>query len=152
MPNGECATDDFRHLSYIDKDNGRFCNRDLDAQVTAAGSRNKLFVAGLERGGVTPFYSAINIIFMREHNRLCREMARRYPTWDDNRLFETARNTNIVQLLKIIVEDYINHLSSAHFKVFVEPGFCAAGILIPTDVILKDKSSSFYSIIIRSFV
>ena len=66
--------------------------------------------------------------------------------WDDNRVFETARKTNIVQLLKIIVEDYINHLSSVHFKVFVEPGllknrigtapteslpnltFCAAGI------------------------
>jgi prostaglandin-endoperoxide synthase 2 len=158
MPNGECATGEFRGLSYINERTGRFLIPEFDAQIATPGLRSKLFLTGLVRGNVTPFYSAINIIFMREHNRLCREMARRYPTWDDNRLFETARNTNIVQLLKIIVEDYINHLSSAHFKVFVEPGFAekqnwyranriAAEFdllyrwhpLIPTDVILKDK-------------
>jgi Animal haem peroxidase len=49
-------------------------------------------------------------------------MAKQHPDWDDDRLFETARNTNIVELLKVIIEDYINHLSSAKFRVFVEPG------------------------------
>ena len=43
-------------------------------------------------------------------------------SWDDDRLFATARNTNIVELLQIIIADYINHLSTAQFHVYVDPG------------------------------
>jgi prostaglandin-endoperoxide synthase 2 len=122
---GECVKEEFRTLSYINPETGRYRNPDLDKSTAAPDRKKTLFMAGLERGNSTIFYSTINTIFMREHNRLCREIARCYPAWkdDDDRLFETARNINIVQLLKIIIEDYINHLSSAYFKVFVEVGF-----------------------------
>jgi len=81
------------------------------------------YAAGLERANSTIIYSAINTIFLREHNRLAALLHARFPDWDDDRLFETARNINIVILLKIIVEDYINHLASSPIKLSVEQGF-----------------------------
>jgi len=120
---GACVKDQFRALSYIDKKTGTFLNPIVDPALDTPERRSKLFAMGLERGNSTIFYTAINTIFLREHNRLCRAIARRHPGWDDDRVFETARNTNITQLLKIIIENYINHLSTAHFRVFVDVGF-----------------------------
>jgi prostaglandin-endoperoxide synthase 2 len=106
---------EYNSLSYVTNTASRF----HQIVLTTAGDQQKslLFLAGVDNANSTVFYSAINTIFLREHNRLVRVMRERYPSWDSNRLFETARNTNIVQLLKIIVEDYINHLSSAYFKL-----------------------------------
>jgi len=75
----------------------------------------KLYATGLERGNSSIGYVAISTIFLREHNRLCRELAKLDTTWatDDERLFQTARMINIVLLMKLIVEDYINHIIGA---------------------------------------
>jgi cytochrome P450 len=114
---------EFSNLSYINPATGDYRNPVLEDDFNTPERKSKLFVAGLERGNSTIFYSAINTIFIREHNRLCRAMHRRHPDWDDDRLFETARNTNIVGLLKVIIEDYINHLAGTQFKLFVDVGF-----------------------------
>jgi prostaglandin-endoperoxide synthase 2 len=85
--------------------------------------RNLTYATGLERGNSTVFYTSISTMFAREHNRLARAMKKAEPGWDDDRLFALARNTTIVMLLRIIVEEYINHLSGAKFKVFVERNY-----------------------------
>jgi prostaglandin-endoperoxide synthase 2 len=88
---------EFLGLKYVDKGT-RDLNPALFASQRFANTperKRDLFVSGLERGNSTIFYSAISTIFLREHNRLCREMAKRYPDWDDDRLFETARNTRV---------------------------------------------------------
>jgi prostaglandin-endoperoxide synthase 2 len=110
---------------------GLFYAAGLDAMVTATAPpfamepdrRNLSYATGVERGNSTVFYNAISIIFAREHNRLARAMHKAWPDWDDDRLFALARNTNIVMLLRVIIEEYINHLSGAKFKVFVEHHF-----------------------------
>jgi len=85
--------------------------------------RWRLFYAGgLERGNSTLFYSAFNTLFLREHNRLAGELQKRYAIGDDDWLFETARNINIVKYLKIIVEDYINHIIGKNFKIRLAQG------------------------------
>ncbi len=75
-----------------------------------AERKKKLYATGLERGNSSIGYVAVSTIFMREHNRLCRELAQRNPAWGDERLFQTARMINIVLLMKLVVEDYINHI------------------------------------------
>ena len=82
-----------------------------------------LYATGLERGNSTIVYTAISSIFVREHNRLCGVLAASHPDWDDDRLFETARNINIVLLLKLTVNEYINHLAGAPFKLSLDRGF-----------------------------
>lgn len=72
--------------------------------------KHTLYATGLERGNSSIGYVAISTIFMREHNRICDELFSRNPTWDDERLFQTARMINIVILMKVVVQDYINHI------------------------------------------
>lgn len=113
---------EFLDLSYIDKSKRDYRNSVVPTEFDRPERKRTFFANGLELGNSTAFYTAINTVFLREHNRLCDEIFRENPAWDDDRLFETARNTNIVQLLKIIIEDYINHLSSTAFKLFVDIG------------------------------
>lgn len=75
--------------------------------------RRKAYATGLERGNSSVGYVAISTLFMREHNRICDELATRNPAWDDERLFQTARMINTVLLMKIVVEEYINHIAGA---------------------------------------
>ena len=76
--------------------------------------REKLYATGLERGNSSIGYVAISTIFMREHNRIAKALSAQNPAWDDERTFQTARNINIVILMKLVVEDYINHILGHH--------------------------------------
>jgi prostaglandin-endoperoxide synthase 2 len=80
-----------------------------------------LFAMGVERANVQIGYVMMNTLFLREHNRVCDVLAREYPDWDDERLFQTARNIVIVLVLKIVVEEYINHIAPYEFKFKLDP-------------------------------
>jgi prostaglandin-endoperoxide synthase 2 len=80
-----------------------------------------IFAFGGERANSTAYTAAINTLFLREHNRLCEVIESANPAWDDERVFQTARNVNIVQLIKIVVGEYINHISPYWFKLLGDP-------------------------------
>lgn len=80
-----------------------------------------LFAMGVERANVQIGYVMLNVICLREHNRVCDLLAGAYPDWDDERLFQTARNIVIVTIMKIIIEEYVNHISPYHFNVILDP-------------------------------
>jgi prostaglandin-endoperoxide synthase 2 len=80
-----------------------------------------LFAMGGERANVNIGYAMMNTLFLREHNRVCGVLARAYPTWDDERLFQTSRNVLIVLLIKIVIEEYINHIAPYYFKFKLDP-------------------------------
>ncbi len=107
---------------------------DLDAAIAKAeaedkpkvaekvrAKRGRLFAFGGDRANSVPQTAMINTLLLREHNRLASEMGTRYADWDDDRLFETARNIVIVQFIKIVVEDYINHIAPTHFRLKADP-------------------------------
>lgn len=83
--------------------------------------RNKIFAIGKERGNIQIGYVMMNTLFLREHNRICDVLANNYPAWDDERLFQTARNIIIVLLIKIVIEEYINHIAPYYFKFVADP-------------------------------
>lgn len=84
--------------------------------------RRRAYATGLERGNSTLGYVAISTLFLREHNRLCEGLHTAYPAMDDEQLFQTARMINIVLLMKVVVEDYINHIAGR--RVFMlDSGF-----------------------------
>lgn len=92
-----------------------------DEKRLPADKKQYLFAMGVERANVQIGYVMLNILCIREHNRLCDELARNYPGWDDERLFQTARNILMAIILKIIMEEYINHITPYHFKLFADP-------------------------------
>ncbi len=94
-----------------------------DPPRQARGGKERLFAMGVEveRANVSVGYVMLNVLCLREHNRLADLLADAYPHWDDDRLFQTARNAVIVEVMKIVVEDYINHITPYHFKFVTDP-------------------------------
>ena len=86
----------------------------------ASADRDRLFAMGTDvtNLGVITF----NTLFLREHNRVARRLRTEYPCWTDDQVFETARNTVTVVLLKVVVEDYVNHITPNHLPFRVDPG------------------------------
>lgn len=83
--------------------------------------RARLFAFGGDRANSVPQVAMINTLLLREHNRLASELGARHRDWDDDRVFETARNIVVVQFIKIVVEDYINHIAPTEFRLKADP-------------------------------
>jgi prostaglandin-endoperoxide synthase 2 len=83
--------------------------------------RTKLFAFGGDRTNAIPYVAMINTLFLREHNRLAGEIEKKNSSWDDERVFQTARNITIVLFIKIVVEEYINHISPHLFRLRADP-------------------------------
>ncbi len=81
----------------------------------------KLFAMGVERANIQFGYVMFNTLCLREHNRLAGVLANAYPGWDDERLFQTARNILLMLIMKIVIEEYINHIAPYHFKFIADP-------------------------------
>jgi len=73
--------------------------------------KEHLFATGLERGNSIVGHMVMSTLFLREHNNICNELVSRNPSWDDDRLFHTARIINTVILMKLVIEDYVNHIA-----------------------------------------
>lgn len=84
------------------------------------GVYRHIFAFGGDRCNATPMVAAMNTLFLREHNRLADLLTQQNPDWDDDRVFETARNITIVLFIKIVVEEYINHISPS-FRFIADP-------------------------------
>lgn len=84
------------------------------------GLRARIFAFGGDRANGAPQVAMMNTLFLREHNRLAGEIERAYPDWGDERVFQTARNTLIVLFIKIVVNEYINHISPS-FQFQADP-------------------------------
>lgn len=103
---------EFKHLEYISylpivykelwKDNDK---------------RRKFYATGLGRGNSTVSHSTINTLFLRFHNKIATLLSKEYK-WSDEKLFQTTRNILIVVLIKVVIEDYVNHLKPFKWMKF----------------------------------
>ena len=85
------------------------------------------FAHGVERANNQFGYVAFNTLFLREHNRLAGLLCKAHRSgddwqegWDDERVFQTARNTLIVMLIRIVIEEYIWHISQLPFPLLAD--------------------------------
>jgi prostaglandin-endoperoxide synthase 2 len=76
----------------------------------------------LEHGNSSIGYTIMNTVMLREHNRICDVLKDAYPAWDDERLFQTARNIMIVLLIKVVLRDYVSHFTQFNFTLDPTPG------------------------------
>ena len=76
-----------------------------------------IFAVGLEHGNSTIGNTVMNVVFVREHNRVAGTLQEANPGWDDERIFQTARNVLIVMLLNLVVQEYIMHIAPIEFPL-----------------------------------
>lgn len=108
----------YQNLPYIkDKD---VYNKVI--AVVAEEKKINLYATGLERGNSILGNICFSTLFLREHNNICHELANVYPHWNDDRLFHTARIINTVILMKLVIEDYVNHIAGVNI-LRMDPSF-----------------------------
>lgn len=80
-----------------------------------------IFAVGGDRVNSTPFSAMMNTLLLREHNRVAGQLEGQNPDWDDERVFQVARNILICVFIKVVVEDYINHVTPMPFSLHADP-------------------------------
>ncbi|XP_028665065.1 prostaglandin G/H synthase 1 [Erpetoichthys calabaricus] len=76
---------------------------------------------GQELFGLLPGLGMYATLWLREHNRICDILKAEHPTWSDEQLFQTARLIIIGETIKIVIEEYVQHLSGYHLKLKFDP-------------------------------
>uniref|UniRef100_A0A3B5LLC1 Prostaglandin G/H synthase 1 n=1 Tax=Xiphophorus couchianus TaxID=32473 RepID=A0A3B5LLC1_9TELE len=76
---------------------------------------------GQEVFGLVPGLTMYATIWLREHNRVCDILKGEHPTWEDEQLFQTTRLIIIGEIINIIIEEYVQHLSGYHLKLKYDP-------------------------------
>ena len=84
-------------------------NVDPDAPFMADDTHSlfKMFVAGDVRANENPLLIAFHTLFVREHNRLCDVIKEKHPGWNDQRLYNAARNKLIAYYQWIIYSEWL---------------------------------------------
>lgn len=93
----------------------------LSISNTTPELKAQVFAFGGDRANASPQVAMINTLLLREHNRLAGLIEHDNPSWDDERVFQVTRNTLIVIFIKIVVEDYINHITPSPFRFSANP-------------------------------
>ncbi|XP_028919822.1 prostaglandin G/H synthase 1 [Ornithorhynchus anatinus] len=76
---------------------------------------------GQEVFGLLPGLMVLATLWLREHNRVCDILQAEHPSWADEQLFQTARLILIGETIKIVIEDYVQHLSGYHLQLKFDP-------------------------------
>jgi len=113
----------------------------LDVLLAGVAEEQKdvFFAVGLEHGNSTVGSTALDVLMLREHNRIAGILAEEYeagrerPAWKhpmssedlDERIFQTTRMIMTVLLLKLVVEEYIRHIAPHDPPLVVIPGMAA---------------------------
>ena len=83
--------------------------------------KTQLLAMGSDAGNTQIGYAMLNTLFLREHNRIAREIADTNKRWPEDRVFAAARSVLTVLLIKVVIEEYINHITPYHFRFRLDP-------------------------------
>ncbi|UVO54458.1 peroxidase family protein [Sphingomonas sp. SUN039] len=109
---------------FLDGEGRPVLDAPLGISHASTDQKRTLFAVGGDRANATAQVSMINALFLREHNRLAGKIEAQHPGWDDEHVFQVARNIVIVMFIKIVVEEYINHIAPTGLKLRADPA-CA---------------------------
>ncbi|KAM9306392.1 prostaglandin G/H synthase 1-like isoform 3-T3 [Pholidichthys leucotaenia] len=76
---------------------------------------------GQEVFGLLPGLGMYATLWLREHNRVCDILKAEHPTWDDEQLFQTTRLIIIGETIRIVIEEYVQHLSGYLLHLKFDP-------------------------------
>lgn len=67
----------------------------------------KIYVAGDLRTNENPFLTTFHTLWVREHNRICDELAAEHPSWTDHQLYHHARKLVGAYVQAITYEEWL---------------------------------------------
>ena len=68
---------------------------------------SRFFVAGDRRVNENTNLAVIHTLFLRNHNRIAREVRRAFRDFDDEQIFQTARKINVAEIQKIVYNEWL---------------------------------------------
>ncbi|XP_074474828.1 phosducin-like protein isoform X2 [Sebastes fasciatus] len=80
-----------------------------------------MMAIGQEHFGLLPGLGMFATLWLREHNRVCDILKAEHPTWDDEQLFQTTRFIIIGETIRIVIEEYVQHLSGYLLQLKFDP-------------------------------
>ena len=78
--------------------------------VTPGCSNGACFFAGDSRATEQPLLTLMHTLWMREHNRVARQLASLNPTWADETIFQEARRIVIAEIQHITYAEWLPNL------------------------------------------
>ncbi|XP_061284876.1 dual oxidase 1 isoform X2 [Bos javanicus] len=124
-----------------------------------------LYAFGAERGNREPFLQALGLLWFRYHNLWAQKLARRYPLWGDEELFQHARKRVIATYQNIAMYEWLPSFlrkmppEYAGYRPFLDPSispeFLAASeqffsTMVPPGVYMRNASCHFQGVINRN--
>jgi peroxidase len=97
----------FNNTTYFTVQQLAALNMANDAQLIPS---TQLFAAGDVRANENVELTALQILFVRNHNRIASELQQEHPDWSDEQLYQEARKLNIATEQMITYNDYLPDL------------------------------------------
>ena len=94
-------------LKVTDGDLLPFADESFDNANPTRQDPTSLYAAGDIRANENSALASMHTLFVREHNRLARELAIAHPEWTDDQLYNRARQINIAQYQAIVYNEYL---------------------------------------------
>ncbi|XP_006076375.4 dual oxidase 2 isoform X1 [Bubalus bubalis] len=125
-----------------------------------------LYAFGAERGNREPFLQALSLLWFRYHNLWAQKLARRYPLWGDEELFQHARKRVIATYQNIAMYEWLPSFlqqtppNYTEYRPFLDPSispeFLAASeqffsTMVPPGVYMRNASCHFQMVLNESF-
>jgi len=95
--------------------------KDAPVEMLTRPPHEPVFGLGHRFFGILPGLVIWSTVFLREHNTVCDQLIEEHPDWTDEQIFQTARNAITASMIKIVVEDYVQHISGYRFKLVYDP-------------------------------
>jgi hypothetical protein len=110
---GQLKTSPGNMLPYFNSD--YFTSAQLAAINSAVGgmanngplASSSLFATGDTRGNENIELTALQTLFMRNHNRIASQLQALHPNWGDEQLYQEARKLNIAQYQAIVYNEWL---------------------------------------------
>jgi hypothetical protein len=97
----------YDNLTYFTQAQINVLNMANDAQAVPESS---LFAAGDVRANENVELTALQTLFVRNHNLIATELQKEHPDWSDETLYQEARKINIAQYQEIVYTQYLPDL------------------------------------------
>jgi hypothetical protein len=106
---GQLKTSPGNMLPY---DNSTYFTRDQIAALNMANdagavSESQLFAAGDRRANENIELTALETLFVRNHNKIASELQAEHPGWSDEQLYQEARKINIAEYQSIVYNEWL---------------------------------------------